>query len=397
MRSPVTQCDIHSICKTMRPVIKSGYVPSAGTGAAGKDPSIQPSPSESAIGSAAVRELVAQLSKELLPSNPISRSEFLNLPLGEREEQHVDLKTMLGLIIGAWALEKSMPIHSINHKSSAAEDYHDARSLMVQFDDTQEPKEGESDILRTAKRSSYTQTGSCYLHADRNLALIGSKLHELYDDYPALRDHLPHAEKMVDKTAGKRLGGRPDDDHAYVRIAGMADPVIVCSWVPFPETILQSQCKYEASDRPEAIYKVPDNKHDIPRDFEQQLDAINSERLEPKLFDEDRYRDRHYWRNLRGEPHRSWQIVESRRDDAKKTVYVCGDLRFDSDLMGAPGLQLRKRRAQEAEFALKAGGEQSPIRGAPRLSPLPRPEQRALPPDASESISGDKNPDPREV
>lgn len=371
--------------------------------AVGKNPNIRDLPSESDIGTAEAREMVAQLSKDLLPSNPISRSQFLNLPSGEREEKHVDLKTMLGLIIGAWALEKSMPIRSTNHKSSAADDYHSAREAMIEFGETTEPKDSDSDILRAAKMVSFTQTGRCGLHADRNFALIGSMLHRLDDECPGLRGYLPSVEKMVDETAGKRLGGPPDDDHRYVHIAGMTDPVVIDSWVLYPKVHLQSQGKYESGGAaasyqvtdevhaPAASHQVRVNKHDIPKDFEGQLREF--EQHKPKLRgNEEEMRGRTYWRDLTGRPLRGWQVVQSQREDAKETVYVCGDLKFDPDLMSTSGLQLRKTWAQEAKVALLAGGEQSPIRG---LSPLPRPEPEALPPNTSESILGDPNPDLR--
>ena len=380
----------------MRPLTMSNPSHASNAGV-GKDPKIQSLSSEGAMGSVEVRELVAQLHKELLPSNPVSRSQFLNLssdtPLDAREEQHVDLKTMVGLIIAQAALEKSAPIRSMNHKSSAGDDYHSAREAMIEFQECRAPREGESDILREARTVSFTRTGRCGLHAARNFALIASVLHRLFDDdkYHALRDYLPHVEKMVDDTAGKRLGGPPEDDHGYVRIAGMADPVVVDSWVLFPKVHLESEGKYEG--RIDASYQVTVNKHDVPSDFERQLNESEQNKSDLR-GNEEEMRGRSYWRDMTGTPLRGWQVVQSQRDDAKETVFVCGELRFDPDLMSASGLQLRKKWAQEATAALALGGEQSPIRGAPRLSPLGQPEPEVLRPNASESIAGDTNPNP---
>lgn len=400
----------------MRPITMSTFqsvdMHRAGPAGAGKDQNIQASPPEGEMGTAEAREAVAQLCKKLLPSQRISRSQFLNLPSGEREHKHVDLRTMVSLIIGARTLDKSMSIRATNHKSSAAASYHDVRELMIEFSESQAPTEGESDILREAKLVSYTQSGRCGLHAARNFALIGSLLHELHDDYPMLRDYLPHVEKVVDNTAGDRLGGPSGDDHAYVRIAGIADPVVIDSWVLFPKVHLASQGKYEVSEghTDGMTYKVqdPDDKHSVPRDFACALDAIKSHKSDPELHGEDYYRDtRDHWFDLTRTRLRGWQLVQSQRDDVKETVYVCGDLEFDPDLMGASGLQLRKTWAQEAQFALEARGraltpdgvpvrDMSPIRGAPDVGPLSRSE-RPLPPDTSKSIPGDSNPDSRDV
>ncbi|GAA4331242.1 hypothetical protein GCM10023165_05370 [Variovorax defluvii] len=348
---------------------------------------------EGDLGTPAAREAVAKLYQELLPGERISRSQFLDLTAGDRVIKHVDLKTMIGLILGAWALQQSNSILATNHKSSAAFDYSHARSLMVDFEDTVGPEDGESDIMRAAKLVSFAQAGVCGRHADRNFVLIGSMLHRLFDEQPGLRDYLPHVERMVDSTAGARLGGAPTDDHAYVRIG---NSIIVDSWVLFPMVHLESEGKYEPDETHEgkAFYDVAVDKHQIPNDVEEKLNAVSrkSNRPQPELSEQD-YRGREHWVTLVGTPIRTWQVVQSRRDDAPAAVYVCGDLQFDPDLMDASGLALRKTWHEKAAAALDVG-QRSPIRG---LSPLRRPEPEKLPSSHTASVPGGANPEPSAV
>lgn len=329
--------------------------------------SIQGAPTDPALGTPQAREEVAGLMQRLLPRDRTSRARFLGLATPEPVVRQVDLKTMVGLVIGAWVLEQSMSLRSSNHKSSAADDAYRGRDLVTRYA-YRYGREAMSDVMRHAREIAFTGTGPCGRHAAHNFALLGGMLSRLHGQCPSLRAHLPSVELVVDETAGTRLGGPDGDVHAYVLIQGGTVPVLVDSWVLFPRLHEASLGVYEASSEAASTFSVPANVQELPGDVIDQLAEMTELRPdEPPLLGEESYRDADHWL-ANNERLRGWQQVSSCADDVA-TVYVCGDLVFDPDQMGQGGLEIRKHRAQEAAYALDVGG-QSPIRGAPELSPL---------------------------
>ncbi|MBX3608863.1 MAG: hypothetical protein KF871_03125 [Hydrogenophaga sp.] len=308
-----------------------------------------------------------------MPSDVVSRRAFLGLAPLEPQTRTISLKTYVAFVVGAWALSQSMDRRSINHKSSAADDFSRGRALASRFANRYAAvKQGDSRQVWYAKELLYAGTGTCDRHAALNFVLIGAGLKHIYDEFPALRAHLPTVEMVSDPTAGERLGGPVHDAHVFVVVKGDGDPVLVDSWVPFPRLGLAGDgvCRASLSLYSFDVIRDP---HTLPGDVLAQLDALaeaGSSEPPPQMLSDAHYADPSHWCTSNGQRLRGWQMVDALREDCA-TVYTCGDLHFDPDHMCAEALAMRKRWVQEATHALTIG-EQSPIRGAPAFSPLRR-------------------------
>lgn len=331
-----------------------------------------------AVTAEAIAALTA-IARELLPTDLVSRSEFLGIERREPEIREVDVTGMLSLILGAWQLGRAAQIKSVNHESDSAEDSDAHYQNLGRY--MSEHQVDDSDLLDLAKMTARFMKGNCDYHAAYNWYSLAAKVNELEPRFPALKGLWPKIYLAGDDAASEKLPRKTPHEtcapegHTCVLIgATPGDAKVVDSWVPLE--VLHDVSDSPLEPRVDQTFDVHENRHCVPAGVLGTLDRLTAcgqttarghfERESHWTVLEGRYK---------GEPVRHWGVMYSDRADARPCIFVLNDgdgkpiLTFDPDSMSQSALEVRRSRLRHAALAREAGHQRpmegSPVRGVP--------------------------------